>query len=652
MAFKYDCAGWATKAGVQCSDGRTIMPNAFKDDIKNGKVVPIVYNHDHSDPEMILGHALLENRDTGVYAYCKFNDSAKGAAMKDCVHNGDITQFSIYANKLKQTSKKEVLHGCIRELSMVLAGANPEATIDQPYVLVHSDYEDVPETDDAYIYPGSEFSDVHVEHGEITNGFAYKKEAEYTAYPFSNEEKAVTHAGSKDSVKKDKTIGEIWETFNDDQKKLAFIMAAFAVNGDIEHSDIDEDDTSISHAGEDSKTVEDVYNTLNEEQKEALNIIVGFIVEDSKKKKSSKNDEERDDPNMKHNIFEDQMDETREVIQHSDEEIFSAIEDARINESSLKRSFLQHGITHLDYLYPEDRLLDSPPRFINRPTGWVQTVLNGVHHSPFSKIKSQFADITGEEARARGYIKGDQKEDEVFTLLRRSVGPTTIYKHQSFDRDDVIDITDFDIIAWVKAEMRLKLDEEIARAILIGDGRSNASRIKIKEDCIIPIWKDDPTLFTVLARYEATGDPSVDIKKFIRAAVKARKNYRGSGSPTLFTTEDMLTDILLLTDNIGRDLYEDEAKVAKKLRVKDIVTVPVMENQTRTVEGVVYTLNGIIVNLTDYNVGADKGGAVNMFDDFDIDYNKQKYLIETRCSGALTVPFSAIIIESYPQANN
>lgn len=657
MAFEYDCAGWATKSGVKCDDGRTILKNAFRSDIKNGKVVPIVYQHDHKNPDMILGHALLENRDDGVYAYCKFNDSENGQLMKNRVHDGDVTQFSIYANRLKQTNRKEVFHGCIRELSLVLSGANPEAIIDKPYVLKHSDiYDEEFECDDGYIYAGSDYADITVEEGIIKHGFDYEDSIDdsgYNAYPFETEENSETESVIEHSDKEaadtetkteksEKTVGEIWDTFTDDQKKLAFVIAAMSLDGkEIKHSS---DDSETS----DGQTVEQVYNSLNEDQKKVLNIIVGLIIENHK---------ERDGKSMAHafNAFETQTEELQnESLQHSAEEIASCITEAKENGQSMRQAFLAHGIEHIDYLFTEDHTVNTPPVFIDRPQGWVSTVLNGVHHTPFSKVKTRFADITGEEARARGYIKGDKKENEVFTLLRRSVGPTTVYKHQEFDRDDVIDIVDFNVVAWVKTEMRGKLDEEIARAILVSDGRPSSSRVKIKEDCIIPIWKDDPDLFVVQARIplKSTDDDTIKARKFIRACVKSRKNYRGSGSPMLFTTEDWLTDMLLLTDNIGRDLYEDEAKLAKKLRVSSIVTVPVMENCTRQDDGVTYTLMGIIVNLGDYTVGADKGGEVNMFDDFDIDYNKQKYLIETRCSGALTVPFSAIVIESFNDDSN
>lgn len=655
MSFSYDCAGWATKSGVKCADGRTIMPNAFKDDIKNGKVVPVVWQHQHDDPRKVLGHALLENRPEGVYAYVKFNDSELGTTARNRVHDKDISQFSIYANRLKQTTNKEVYHGKIRELSVVLAGANPEAVIDQPFVLVHSDDPDDVTCTEAYIFPG-ESDDIQVGHGEITEGFD-SVDDEYEEYPFSKKviEKQIAFLEHKneyedgdddESGKEEKTVGEIWNTFTAEQKKLAFIIAAAS----LDKKGLAKTATTAAHSDSNNgATVEDVYNSLNSEQKEVLNIVVGAIINEYN------NQNERDDSDMKHNIWDDVEERDDDTMVHSETDILEAMEDAK-NIGSMKKSFLEHGITNIDYLYPEDHNLNTPPAFIKRPDGWVQKVLGSVHHTPFSKIKSQFADITGDEARARGYIKGDLKENEVFTLLRRSVGPTTIYKKQEFDRDDMIDITDFDTVAWIKLEMRGMLDEEIARAILVSDGRPSSSRIKIKEDCIIPIWKDDPDLFTVPARFyvKESDDENAIVRKFIRTAIKARKHYRGSGQPTLFTTEDLLTDILLLTDNVGRDIYEDESKVAKKLRVKEIVTVPVMENLTRTVtiaenETATATLLGIIVNLIDYNVGADKGGAVNMFDDFDIDYNKQKYLIETRCSGALTVPFSAIIIESIPE---
>lgn len=577
---KFDFSGWATKNDLQCSDGRVIRRDAFKH--CDGKTVPLVWNHDHTDPYRVIGHALLENRDEGVYAYCSLNDTDLGKTARVYVEHGDITQMSIWANQLKQQGAN-VLHGAIREVSLVLSGANPGAYIES--VMAHGEESD----EEAYIYTGENFF--------------------------------LSHA---DGEKEEK--------------------------GDNEVSD-----TTKKESGE--KTVKEVFDTLNEEQKNAVYAMIGQIVE------NVENDDEESeggDKEMKHNVFEGNN-EQENVLSHADMEmIFS---DAR-RYGSLKDAVLAHstdieyatdptgtqnyGIITPDFLFPEARNLNNPPEFIKREMGWVQRVMSGVHHSPFSRIKSMFADITEDEARAKGYIKGKLKKEEVFSLLKRTTTPTTIYKKQKMDRDDVIDITDFDVVAWLKAEMRMMLDEEIARAILVGDGRLNSSDDKINEQNIRPVWKDED-LFTVKALVQPKADASDSdkAKEFIRTIIKARKHYKGSGEPTLYTTEDVVTDCLLIEDTNGRMIYDSVSKLASVLRVKDIVTVPVMEGLSRQ-DGDGNTLNlmGLIVNLKDYNVGADKGGAVNMFDDFDIDYNQQKYLIETRCSGALIKPYSAIAVET------
>lgn len=563
---KYDFTGWATRNNIRCSDGRTIMPDAFKH--CDGTTVPLVWNHDHKDAENVLGHVLLQNSGKGVIAHGTFNSTEKGELAKTLVKHGDITSLSIYANQLQENrSTGQVFHGEIREVSLVLAGANPGAYITD--VIAHGDNN---EENGVIIYSGIEFGDEDMRDydDETTN-------------------------------------------YNDD---------------------------SLSHAeGNDSKgrTIEDVFNSMTEEQKTVVYALVGMAVENDKKEKG-------EDEDMKHNAFDTDYDVDNgyyggDEMFHAD--FSAAIEDMK-RYGSLKESCLQHGIDNIDYLFPEPKSLNNPPEWINVKTEWVPKVLNGVHHTPFSRIKSQFADITGDEARALGYIKGNYKKEEVFTLLKRTTTPTTIYKKQKFDRDDIVDITDYDVIPWVKTEMRGKLDEEIARAILVGDGRLTDSDDHINEGNIRPIWKDED-LFTI--KYRLNDEKPMT---FIRGAIKSRIDYRGSGSPTLFITEDKLTDLLLLTDATGRDLYDSEQKLATKLRVSSIVTVPVMENLVRldTKTGKKYKLHGLIVNLSDYNVGADKGGSVNMFDDFDIDYNKMIYLIETRCSGALTKPYSAIVLES------
>lgn len=572
---EFDFSGWATKANLKCSDGRTIMKDAFKDN--DGKQVPLVWNHQHNDPDNVLGHALLENRNEGVYAYCKFNDSESGKTAKLLVQHGDVNALSIYANQLKQ-HMSNVVHGNIREVSLVLAGANPGASIDS--IIMHGEESD----EEGVIYTGETLSLSHSSEDELAH---------------ANEEN-----------KEDKTMAE--------ENKAG---------------------------GE--KTVADVFNTLTEEQKTVVYAMIGQALEDAGV--SDDNDEEinhseggTDD--MKTNVF-DQSNETNEgVLSH--DAMQTIINDGK-RYGSLKESFLAHagdyGIDNIDYLFPEAQTLNKTPEFIQREMGWVQKVMNGTHHTPFSRIKSVFADITEDEARARGYMKGKLKKEEVFSLLKRTTTPTTIYKKQKLDRDDASDITDFDVVAWLKSEMRMMLDEEIARAILIGDGRLASSDDKINEANIRPIYNDEE-LYTIQTTVTVGANATADekAKAMIRAAIKARKDYRGSGTPTFFTTEDVLTDALLLEDTLGHRLYKNAGEVADAMRVKEIVTVPVMEGMKGKNGG---DLIGIIVNLTDYNVGADKGGAINMFDDFDIDYNQQKYLIETRCSGALTKPKSAIAIE-------
>ena len=570
---RFDFSGWATRNNLKCSDGRTIRKDAFKDN--NGQKVPLVWNHQHNEPFNILGHALLENREEGVYAYCTFNDTEAGQNAKQLVEHGDVSALSIYANQLKQHGG-DVIHGSIREVSLVLAGANPGAFIDS--IICHGEESE----EEAIIYTGEDISLSHADNEEM------------------KEEKPM-----------------------EDTKKV-------------------ENKT-------DNKTVKDVFDTLTEEQKTVVYALIGQALE-SAGKTDDDNDEydDEEDNNMKHNVFDQDEMMQGNALSHSDmEEIFS---DAK-RTGSLKEAFLAHnatyGIDQIDTLFPEPKSMNTPPEFIKRDTNWVAGVINGVHHTPFSRIKSMFANITEDEARAKGYIKGKLKKEEVFTLLKRTTTPTTIYKKQKLDRDDIIDITDFDVVAWIKSEMRMMLDEEIARAILVGDGRLTSDDDHINEANIRPIWKDDD-LYTIKTKITvgaaATDDDKA--KAVIKAAVKSRKNYKGSGNPVLYTTEDFLTNCLLLEDTQGYRLYKSEQDVATAMRVSRIVTVPVMENLTRTdSESKERTLVGIIVNLNDYNVGADKGGAVNMFDDFDIDYNQQKYLMETRCSGALIKPYSAIALE-------
>lgn len=577
----YDFCGWATRNDLKCSDGRTIRKDAFKDN--DGQKVPLVWNHQHNEAFDVLGHAMLENRDEGVYAYCKFNDTESGKTAKLLVQHGDVDRLSIYANKLKQQGSN-VMHGVIREVSLVLAAANPGAYIED--VIVHGEASD----EEAVIYTGESIELFHNENG--------KSEGESKPDSKSSEEKK-------------------------EDKKMA----------------------------ENEKTVQDVFDEMTEEQKNVVYAMIGMALEENGVDKEDANEmnhsDEGDVNEMKYNVFDNDERNDKDndnVLSHA--EMQTIINDAK-RYGSLKESFLAHaqeyGIESIDYLFPDAKSLNTPPEFIKRDMGWVQKVMNGTHHTPFSRIKSVFANITEDEARAKGYTKGKLKKEEVFSLLKRTTTPTTIYKKQKLDRDDVVDITDFDVIAWLKSEMRMMLDEEIARAVLIGDGRLSSSDDKIKEDCIRPI-ATDAELYTIRSLVSVASNATDDdkAKAFIRAAIKARKEYKGSGEPTLYTTEDIVTDCLLLEDKMGHPMYDSVAKLANVLRVKEIVTVPVMEGAKGPNNK---DLIGIIVNLADYNIGADKGGAINMFDDFDIDYNQQKYLIETRCSGALVKPYSAIAFE-------
>lgn len=568
---KFDFSGWATRNNLKCSDGLTIIKDAFKDN--NNQKVPLVWNHQHNDPLNILGHAVLENRDEGVYAYCTFNDTESGQAAKRVVEHGDVCALSIYANQLKKKGLN-VVHGAIREVSLVLAGANPGAFIDA--ILSHGEASD----EEAIIYTGEDIT--------------------------------LCHANDEEDLELEHKEGQM---------------------------DKEEKDLELEHA-EDEETVSDVFETLSEKQKTVVYALIGQALEEAEGSDDDK-DSKGGKENMKHNVFDNDNNNQGDVLSHADMQ--AVFDDAR-RYGSLKDSVLQHGIEDIEYLFPDAQNVTATPTFISRDMGWVQKVMKGVHNTPFSRIKSLFADITEDDARAKGYIKGELKKEEFFSLLKRTTTPTTIYKKQKLDRDDVVDITDFDVVAWLKTEMRLMLDEEISRAILVGDGRLNSSDDKINEQNIRPIYTDDD-LYSIKAAVKVANGASSDVKAkaFIRAAIKARKEYKGSGEPSLYTTEDVLTDCLLLEDTTGRVIYESIEKLATAMRVKEIVTVPVMDGLVRTAAEL--PLMGIIVNLVDYNVGADKGGAVNMFDDFDIDYNAQKYLIETRCSGALVKPYSAIVLE-------
>lgn len=588
--FDYDCSGWATKANVRCYDGLVIAQDAFKE--CSGKVVPMVYNHDHANVDNVIGHCLLENRPGGVYCYAKFNDTDTGKTARQCVESGDLSAFSIFANGLKKVGST-VKHGFIREVSLVLAGCNPGALIDE--VVKHSADEDY-EGGEAFIYNEDGLS--------LTHGMD----------PEGNPLEDLTHsADSGDAATDDEATQE---------------------------------EAKMADEKNEGKTLEQVYNSMTDEQKECCHALVGLALEEQEG--GDNNDGEEDDT-VKQNVFDKDTNAT--VLKHSIEEINNVVKTAK-SHGTMKAAFedagmdsdeLAHSIDNIDWLFPEDHLLDTTPRIIDKPDDWVSVVMGAVHHIPFSRFKSMFADLTEEDARAKGYIKGNFKKEEVFGLLRRSTSPTTVYKKQKLDRDDVIDITSFDVVAWLKQEMRLKLNRELALAYLLGDGRLAASEDKIDENCIRPVFNDSD-LFTIKVQCKTTGLTTVEdkYKALIKQILRSRKEYRGSGTPTLFTTEDALTEMLLLEDGIGHPLYADEAALARKLRVKNIVTIPEMEGRKGAKGG---DLVCLIVNLADYTVGADKGGAVSMFDDFDIDFNAQKYLIETRCSGALTTPFSAMAVE-------
>lgn len=578
--MKYDFSGWATKNNIKCSDGRTILKDAFKQ--HDGQTVPLVWNHQHNESANVLGHAVLENRDEGVYAYCTFNDTEAGKNAKLLVEHGDVTALSIYANQLKQKGSN-VMHGTIREVSLVLAGANPGAFIDS--VIRHGEFCD----DEAVIYTGEELT--------------------------------LQHADDNASDKEDK----------------------------VDEKDKKGDDKVDNN----EKTIQDVFDTLNEEQKNVVYALIGQALEGKEMAQSAieenENNIEEDggEQEMKHNVFEGRETENNnDVLSHDAME--TILKDAK-RYGSLKESFLAHaesyGIKDIEWLFPDAKNVNMPPDFIKRDDSYVQKVMRGVHHVPFSRIKSMHANITADEARAKGYIKGKRKKEEVFTLLKRTTTPTTIYKKQKLDRDDVVDITDFDVVAWLKMEMRMMLDEEIARAILVGDGRLPDSDDKVNETCIRPIASDDD-LYCVKAPVAVAATATEDdiAKAFIKTVIKSRKEYKGSGSPTLFTTEDVITGCLLLEDKNGRVIYDTIDKLATALRVKEIVPVEVMETAKTKINSVEKPLLAIMVNLSDYYVGADKGGSVNMFDDFDIDYNQQKYLMETRCSGALVKPYSAVAV--------
>ena len=607
--MEYDFSGWATRNDIQCSDGRTIKRDAFKQN--NGQEVPLVWNHRHDDPNEVLGHALLENREDGVYAYCKFNNTESGNVAKELVRNGDVNQLSIYANKLK-TSMNNVIHGCIREVSLVLAGANPGAYIDS--VVIHSD--DGTEEEEAIIY-----TEEHI---------AVQDESEVPSEEPTEEKVEETKIEPVEEVKEEQKE-EVIEHADTDKKEDM-----------MEETEVKEVEVKKEEPAKE-ETVEEVFNTLSDKQKDAVYAIVGQAIEDAK------NDEEDGGEEMKHNVFENE--ENNEVLQHS-EILGDAIKDIK-RYGSLKESVIEHAainnITDIDKLFPEPTAVNKEPIMIERDNSWVAKIMNKTKHTPFSRVKSTLGRMTEPQARAKGYVKGNQKVDIQMAALNRVTSPTTIYIKNEIDRDDVVDITDFDVVAWQKKEMRKELDKELARAFLLGDGRDVSDPNKINELNIIPIAKDVATYtinYTVTDGRDYDSNKSNDSfeKGIIRAALKARKGYQGSGKPTFFTTEDCLTDMLLIEDLNGHRLYNSENDLALALRVDEIVTIPVMEEEAYA------DIVGIIVNMADYTAGADKGGSINMFDDFDIDYNQMKYLMETRCSGALVQPHSAIVLKKVVNA--
>lgn len=593
----YDFSGYATKNDLKCADGRVIRTGAFKE--CDGKIVPLVWQHVHDNPTNVLGHALLQNRDDGVYAYGKFNETPTGLHAKEMVANGDISSMSIYANRLQQNGS-DVIHGTIREVSLVLAGANPGAVIDN-ISFAHSDGTFTESEEEAIIYSG--FDSI-----EGVNQMSHM---------------------------------DVFDTLTEEQKQ-----AVFALYDEMQHSDDDGGDSS-GDSGE--KTVGDIIATMTEEQKKVLYFLVGKAAENE----SVEHSDDEGDTSMKHNVFDNSVDDNADVLSH--DELNAILADAT-RSSSLKDTFLEHGVENLDILFPEARMVRPTPDMIMRDQGWVAEFWGALHKSPFSRVKSAYGDITKDQARAKGYIKGTKKVEEQFALLGRDVSPQTIYKKQKLDRDDIIDITDIDVVAWLKQEMRLMLNEELCRAVLVSDGRDPNAPDKIKVDRIVPIYQD-ADVYTIHYNVEYTANADDDTKSMILvdSAVKARKDYKGSGNPVLYATNGIITQMILARDKIGRRMYKDESELASALRVRKIVEVPVMEGVTRTVtegeDAGTYDLLAIIVNPADYTIGADKGGAVSLFDDFDIDYNQMKYLIETRCSGALTKPHSAIALEQKRSAS-
>ena len=650
-----DFSGYATKNDLLCSDGRIIRHDAFKE--CDGKRVPLVWQHIHDDPTNVLGYMILKNRNDGIYAYGYFNNSDKAKATKNLVAHGDVNAMSIYANQLRQNGNN-VIHGNIREVSLVLAGANPGATIEN-IAFAHSDGS-MTESDDDFI--------MHM------NGASFITHADEVSEDNVDSKPQPSDTDTKDN----RTVEDVWNTFTEEQKQMVYFVIGQEIGDDdpevlrkadekldsysnskeMQHADDKEYDNieGDDETPQEGKTVEEIYNSLTDEQKKVADYLIGVIVGDAKKNKNTTDDEEIEETqeegdSMKHNAFDGFKTEPDQVISHDD--LNAALSDA-LHSNSMKDTFIQHGIENIDVLFPEAESVSPTPAMINlTPNKWVETVWNGVHKSPFSRIKSVAADMTKDEARAKGYIKGSKKLDEQFSMLYRKTTPQTVYKKQKLERDDIIDITDFDVVAWLKLEMRQKLNEELSRAILVGDGRDASAQDRINPENIRPIYQDSD-VYTIhyAVEYQKGMDVSAKSEFLVDAAVKARKDYRGSGNPVFFASNEVITDMILARDKMGRRLYKDENELAAALRVSAIVETPVLESVTRKVENPTshtmedFSLLGLIVNLNDYTIGADKQGAVSFFDDFDIDYNQQKYLIETRCSGALTLPYSAIALET------
>lgn len=652
MGVTYDFSGWATKNNLRCSDGRTIRQDAFKE--CDGKVVPLVWNHQHDSPNNVLGHALLENRKQGVYTYCAFNDTEAGQNAKNLVEHGDVVALSIYANHLTQNGG-DVMHGIIREVSLVLAGANPGAMIDSP--IVHGEMSD----EEAIIYTGE---DLYLKHSEKGDTMKKKyveepeeeledeeleeleeesedEDEEYEDY----DEEDLEHADEDDE---DETVGDVFDTLTEKQKTVVYALIGQAIEDakgeSMAHADEDGEEEDEEDDNDSEETVQDVFNTLSEKQKTVVYALIGQALEQANGGAEETDEEMSEGGTMKHSVFENYEEESEaNVLSHSDvADIFS---DAP-QYGTLTNAILAHGIDPIEVFYPEPKAISGNPAVVDNDTTWVSNVMNSVHHTPFARIKSTFVNLTEADARAKGYIKGHRKWDEVFTAGKRVTTPTTIYKKQTMDRDDIVDITDFDVVAFMKKELKTKLDEERARAYLVGDGRSLSSEDKINEQNIRPIWTDDD-LYTIKTTMTvaASATPDQKAKNFIRTVIKNRKNWKGNGTPTMYIAEDMLSDILLLEDQNGRAIYDNISQLATKLRVKDVISVSAFDNLTREVNGVTHALMGIMVNLDDYNVGSDRNGAQAMFEDFDIDYNQNKYLIETRESAALVAPLSAMVVE-------